>query len=334
MNINYIDENSITNFLNQNGIICEFIDVNISCNYTIYNFKYLIFPKNSIIKNCILNFKRFTGREVVFNDGFCPSSFQIKITNLERLKVPFSNYCQQLASAPAYSIALGVKEDNTLLTASLFETKSIFIGGSSGGGKSVALHNIITSLICYNNIYLSFIDLKCCEFEFYKNLKNLVSPVANTFAGAIKNLNKINDIIDTRYKKMKKLKIRTAPVDEFTPIVCFIDEYALLTSIDQKQVDSLVSRIASVGRACNVFIVVATQHAVNGTISNTIRSNLQSRIGLRCTNTAQSMNIIGSGVLTELLGCGDSYISIDGRPKLERTQILYLSDNDLNNIYN
>lgn len=334
MDINYIDENSITSFLNGSGLLCEFTDVNISCNYTIYNFKYITFPKNNIIKTCILNLKRFTGRDIIFNDGTCPSGFQIKITNLKRLKVLFKNYHQELSTAPAYSIALGVKEDNTLLTASLFEMKSIFIGGSSGGGKSVALHNIITSLICYNKIYLAFIDLKCCEFEFYKNLKNLVAPVANTFAGAIKVLNKINDIIDCRYRKMKKLKIRTAPPEEFTPLICFIDEYALLTSANQQQVDALVSRIASVGRACNVFIVVATQHAVNSTISNTIRSNLQSRIGLRCTNTAQSMNIIGSGVLTSLLGCGDSYISIDGRPELERTQILYLSDDDLNEIYN
>ena len=334
MNFEYIEPDSITQFLNGEGLMCDFKSVAPSFAYTTYYFNFVSYPKNSILKKAIQNLERFTGSELEYHEGGAPNQFIISVKNEKRIFPAFLDYCNILASAPSGSMLLGLDEQNQPITASIYDTKSIFIGGASGGGKSVALHNLITSLMCYSNFEYAFIDLKKCEFEIYKNLPSLIAPVANAFNDAIKLLKRINDIIDKRYRIMAKKRIRKATEQDFQTLVCFIDEYALLTSQNQKDIDALVSRIASIGRACNCYIVIATQHATNAVISNTIRSNLQSRIGLRCMNTAQSMNIIGDSILTSLIGLGDAVISIDGVPKNKHVQICSLSDDDLQKIYN
>lgn len=333
MNFEYITPGEISDFLNSQGLLCDFCKISPSFAFTSYYFTFLIYPKNSILKTAINNLKRYIGIDLEYKEGGASNQFIITIKNKKRIFPGFFDYCNILKTAPSGSMLLGVDTENKPFTATIYDTKSIFIGGASGGGKSVALHNLITSLMCFSKFEYAFIDLKKCEFEFYKGLSNLIAPVANTFSEAVKVLKHINDIIDKRYKVMSKKHIRKATENDFQTLVCFIDEYALLTSINQKEIDTLVSRIASVGRACNCYVVIATQHATNVVISNTIRSNLQSRIGLRCMNTAQSLNIIGSPELTSLIGYGDALLSIDGMPGLKHVQVCSINDDDLDLIY-
>ena len=81
-----------------------------------------------------------------------------------------------------------------------------------------------------------------------------------------------------------------------------------------------------------MFIVVATQHAISSIISNTIKSNLQSRVGLRTSNMAQSSCIIGTRDCVDLLGYGDSFISFDGVAGLQRVQVCNIDERVINEI--
>lgn len=261
------------------------------------------------------------------------ASFSIAIPREERNFPKFADYHKALEGKAPGEILFGLDNNGAPITKNIRDTKSFLVAGSSGGGKSVCLSNIICSLLCYSKpeeCGLVLIDLKRVEFELYKNASHLVMPVQFDYNGACKALNNVKKEIDKRYNEMQKQGIRKATTDKYPLLITIIDEYAMLVSNGQKNdVEKLVSYIASTGRACNVFIIVATQHAISTIISNTIKSNLQSRIGLRTTNIAQSSCILGTRDCVDLLGYGDSYASFDGVAGLQRIQTCYISDDDI-----
>ena len=259
--------------------------------------------------------------------------FCLEFTRKEREFPQFMSWHKELANKPAGEILFGIDGDGKPITRNIMKTKSIMIAGSSGGGKSVLLSNIICSLACYSKpeeLSMTLIDLKRCEFGMYKNLCHLNHEVITDYTSAITMLNTIRQVIDTRYTQMEQMGIRQATTDKF-PIICvIIDEYAELASRGNKQeLDSTVASIAATGRACNVFLIIATQHAVGSIISNVIKSNMQTKIGLRTTNVAQSICAIGTRDCVDLLGYGDSFIHFDGMAELKRVQVCNLSDEDI-----
>lgn len=261
------------------------------------------------------------------------SSFSLAIPREKRDFPLFSNYHKALQGKEPGEILFGIDTLGKPFTMNLRDTKSLLVAGSSGGGKSVCMSNILCSLICYTKpeqCGLVLIDLKRVEFKLFENAEHLVMPVQYDYNGAIKALSSVKKEIDKRYKSMQLHGIRKATIDKYPLLVVAIDEYAMLSSGgDKAELDKIVGYIAATGRACNVFIVVATQHAISTIISNTIKSNLQSRIGLRTTNIAQSSCILGTRDCVDLLGYGDSFMSIDGVAGLHRVQTCNITDDDI-----
>lgn len=262
------------------------------------------------------------------------ASFCLSIMRDKRDFPTFKSYNNALQDKPAGEFLFGIDERGNPVTRNIRDTKSILIGGASGGGKSVYLSNMISSLLCYSKpseCGIVLIDLKRCEFELFKNADHLVTPVQFDYDGAYNTLCSIKKEIERRYVSMQAEGIRKATVDKYPLLITFIDEYAELASHSNKnELDKIVSSIASTGRACNVFIVIATQHAISSIISNTIKSNLQTRIGLRTTNIAQSACILNARDCIDLLGYGDSYISFDGVAGLQRVQGCFIDEGDIN----
>lgn len=263
------------------------------------------------------------------------ASFCFSVPREERYFPKFWEYAGVLNGKEPGEILFGVNEQGQAITRNIRKTKSMLVAGSSGGGKSVCLNSIIASLCCYSGDFgMVLIDLKRCEFELWKNDPHLAAPVQFEYEGAVDCLRSVLIEIENRYKRMQQEGIRSATLDKFPLLVTIIDEYAELASraTNKEELDTIVSRIAATGRACNVFIIIATQHAVSSIISNVIKSNLQSRIGLRTTNIAQSSCILGARDCVDLLGYGDSYMQFDGVPGLQRIQVCFLSDEEINEI--
>ena len=99
-----------------------------------------------------------------------------------------------------------------------------------------------------------------------------------------------------------------------------VDEFATLEASPDSECAELVQYITATGRACNVFMIIATQYANNNTIPQIIRSNLQTKICLKCKNASQSVGIIGTADGVKLCGYGDAFIEIDGVPEHIRIQ--------------
>ena len=305
-----------------------------SCTYTTYVMKYLHYTTDSQLKNAIKWLEKKIGRKVEYNDlGGKERMFTISIPNQQRVFMSYRNNHPLLNSKTNGELLLGVDKMNKGITANIKNTKSILVGGASGGGKSVCMNNLICSLIQHSNrVKLCLIDLKKCEFTSYSKSRKLLYPIATTYEEAVSILKKLLDEIHKRYAYMQARGIRQATDNDFETIVCFIDEYAMLTSINQREIDDLVGQISAIGRASNVYLVIATQMPTNKVISNTIRSNIQSRICLRTMNTAQSVAILGTRDGVDLLGYGDAYLSLDGVAELKRVQVFNITSEDIEEI--
>lgn len=323
---------SIAENLTALGLPSTFINNTITCTTIKYHFNLDNITKLPKVKK-VAELLSATCHEPIKVLSSTIGHFCLEFTRKEREFPNFMCWHKRLANKPAGEILFGVDDNGQPITRNIMKTKSIMIAGSSGGGKSVLLSNIICSLACYSKpeeLSMTLIDLKRCEFGMYKNLCHLNHDVITDYTSAITMLNTIRQVIDTRYTQMEQMGIRQATTDKF-PIICvIIDEYAELASRGNKQeLDSTVASIAATGRACNVFLIIATQHAVGSIISNVIKSNMQTKIGLRTTNVAQSICAIGTRDCVDLLGYGDSFIHFDGMAELQRVQVCNLSDEDI-----
>lgn len=325
---------SIAESLTALGLPSAFIDKTITCTTIKYHFNLENITKLPKVKK-VAELLSATCHEPIKVLSSPIGHFCLEFTRKEEDRDYPSFMCwhKELANKPTGEILFGIDDNGQPITRNIMKTKSIMIAGSSGGGKSVLLSNIICSLACYSKpeeLSMTLIDLKRCEFGMYKNLCHLNHEVITDYTSALSMLNTIRQTIDTRYIKMDEMGIKQATTDKF-PIVCvIIDEYAELASRGNKQeLDNAVASIAATGRACNVFLIIATQHAVGSIISNVIKSNMQTKIGLRTTNVAQSICAIGTRDCVDLLGYGDSFIHFDGQKDLKRVQVCNLTENDI-----
>lgn len=331
--ITTLDTNDLETVLSDMGLSVAFSGLDISPSSVIYHFtlnNVLDLPKVKKIIPC-LSVLIHKDIKIIKSEK---ASFGLSIPRDKRAFPTFRANHLALKNKPAGEILFGINEKGEPITRNIRDTKSILVGGSSGGGKSVCLSNILCSLMCYSKpeeCGLILIDLKRCEFELFKNSHHLACPAQFDYDGAFNVLCGVKKEIENRYKSMQQNKIRKATTDKYPLLITVIDEYAELANKSNKnELDRIVSSIASTGRACNVFLIIATQHAISSIISNTIKSNLQSVIGLRTKNVAQSVCIINTRDCVDLLGYGDSYISFDGVADLQRIQGCYVDENDIN----
>lgn len=157
----------------------------------------------------------------------------------------------------------------------------LLIAGSSGSGKSVALHALIISAM--EQWYkIALIDPKRVELSFYKNINNLLFPIAKSAEEAENVIQNVYDLMESRYKKMDQLEQRQS---NEIPILLVIDEFSELIE-QNKRLMQTIERIASLGRACNIHLIMSTQYPIVKYVSNAIKSN-SARLCFRCKSKMQ-----------------------------------------------
>lgn len=262
------------------------------------------------------------------------SDFAIAFQRPEKewLFYKYEDYSGRLCNAdimPPGTFTVGKTLDGNWVDLNIQDTRSILIAGSSGGGKSSLMNCIIDGLIRTttrpeqdenNMLMMDFIDLKKVELSYYEPLAVTQHRVATTQSEALSLLQAVKRTIEERYTDMSNRNIIKATVDDYPIYVIFVDEYSTLNASEGTDINELVRYITSVGRACNVYMVIATQHPKNSVIDNSIRANCATKFVLACANTAQSNTICGQRIGVDLLGKGDAYICVDGRLKPIRVQ--------------
>jgi S-DNA-T family DNA segregation ATPase FtsK/SpoIIIE len=228
----------------------------------------------------------------------------------------------------------------------------LLVAGQTGSGKSVCINAIICSLLMTKTpeeLRLIMIDPKKVELTIYEGIPHLVSPVVTEPKEAVKALYWAVMEIQRRFTLLKKLKARdigganirllskdyveeALTEDEKSPlphIVIFVDELADLMLTASKDVESHILRIAQLGRAAGIHLVVATQRPSVDIITGPIKANLASRIAFRTIQAIDSRTILGHQGAEQLLGMGDMLFLRNGAPDLERYHGAYIPEKDV-----
>lgn len=242
------------------------------------------------------------------------------------------------------AFAVGKDITGNAIVGDITKMPHVIIAGTTGSGKSVCTRSIIMSLL-YNakpdEVKLILIDPKMVEFKVFEGIPHLLIPIitqAEKAAGALnwavlEMMRRYNIFAEVGANDLKSYNELSEEDDElaFMPqIVIFIDELADLMLVAGKEVEDYICRLAQMGRAAGMHLVVATQRPTTDVITGLIKANIPSRIALSVMSQVDSRTIIDMAGADKLLGNGDMLYMPIGSGKPIRVQGCFASSRDIN----
>ena len=254
-----------------------------------------------------------------------------------------SDEFQRLKSPLA--IALGHDVAGRAVVADLARMPHLLIAGTTGSGKSVCIKSITTCLIHNNTpdqLRLAMIDPKRVELVRFNGLPHIFGEVEVDLDRVVKVLRWVALEMDDRYKRFADASARH--LDDYNRkvgregkvalprIVVLIDELADLMMLAPEAVEQLLCRIAQMGRATGIHLVVATQRPSTDVVTGLIKANFPARISFATASQVDSRVILDMQGAETLLGDGDMlYLAADaGHPV--RVQGCYVGPEELDRV--
>ena len=241
-------------------------------------------------------------------------------------------------------VALGRGSDGDEVVFDLARMPHLLIDGATGSGKSVCMNAIISCLIMErtpSELQMLLIDPKRVELTPYNGIPHLITPVVvetDRVVNLLKGL--IREMMD-RYRTMEEIGVRNIetynkknPASKMPYLVVAIDELADLMMTAAFEVEQSICRLAQLGRATGIHLIIATQRPSVDVITGLIKANFPSRISFGVTSQVDSRTILDTTGAERLLGRGDMlYQPIDGTRPV-RVQSVYISDDEIGKIVN
>lgn len=236
-------------------------------------------------------------------------------------------------------ICLGVNINGVPQFANLAKMPHLLVSGTTGSGKSVGLNTFVLSLIAHKSpdeLKLVMIDPKRIEFSVYNNQRYMLWPVITENNQATTALENLVLEMERRYALFEENLNRNISeynktnTEKLPYIVCVIDEFADLMAFD-KNVSSLVQRLAQKARAAGIHLIIATQRPSVDVVTGVLKANFPNRLAYKVASSADSRTILDEAGAEDLIGRGDAlFLSGDG--SLKRIHGAYVSDTDIKSI--
>ena len=244
----------------------------------------------------------------------------------------------KLRSKAHLPVALGKGSGGETAVIDLAKMPHLLIAGATGSGKSVCINAIISCLIMERSpaeMRLLLIDPKRVEMTPYNGIPHLLTPVVvetDQVVGLLKGM--INEMLD-RYRRMEGIGVRNIEAynrkaDEKMPLlVVAVDELADLMMSAAFDVEQSLCRLAQLGRATGIHLIIATQRPSVDVVTGLIKANFPSRISFGVTSQVDSRTILDTAGADKLLGRGDMlYLPLEAsRPA--RIQGVFISDHEI-----
>lgn len=191
------------------------------------------------------------------------------------------------------------------LCADILNQPHVLIAGATGSGKSVLINSILCAALYKTpgQAGLVLIDPKRVELCAYRRLPHTIR-YASEPADIVNTINEAVTMMEYRYQLMQKQRLRKS---NFGHVYIVIDEFADLITTSKKYVLQPLCRIAQLGRAANIHLIVATQRPTRDIINGQIKVNIDARIALRCPTAQDSRNIINVNGAEHLPRYGQGY---------------------------
>ncbi len=250
----------------------------------------------------------------------------------------------QKSSSPL-TLALGKDIVGNPFITDLKKLPHLLIAGTTGSGKSVGVNAMILSLLYKNppdQLKLVMIDPKMVEFSIYADIPHLLTPIITDPKKAIGALQSVAKEMERRYSLMSEYKVKTIDsyneqaenngVEAFPYLVVVIDELADLMMTGGKEAEIPIARIAQMGRASGLHLIVATQRPSVDVVTGLIKTNLPSRVSFRVGTKIDSKVILDTDGAQSLLGRGDMLFTPPGANGLVRLHAPFATEDEIKRI--
>ncbi|HEX3456320.1 MAG TPA: DNA translocase FtsK 4TM domain-containing protein [Candidatus Baltobacteraceae bacterium] len=243
---------------------------------------------------------------------------------------------------PPLWMALGKDITGRAVFGDLCKMPHLLVAGATGAGKSVCLNTIIASLLVSatpDQVQMLMIDPKRVELTVYNGIPHLIKDVIadpRLAAGALFEMTKE---MEARYERFAKAGVRKIeeynakyPTEHLPYVVIIIDELADLMLVAPARVETTIMRLAQLGRATGIHLVVATQRPSVDVITGLIKANVPSRISFAVSSQADSRVILDLNGAERLLGRGDMLFLPIEAPKPVRAQGALITGAEVNRL--
>lgn len=251
----------------------------------------------------------------------------------------FLNSIKNRQSESKSSFIVGKSHSDKIKNCNLDDSNHVLISGQTGSGKSLFFDNILINLLLKNtpnDLRLVIIDPKYVQFQPYKDIPHLITPVINTPEHAKSAMEWVASEIDRRYNFLSMHGCRNAHsfneknTEEVLPnILVLCDEIADLMMVDGEFYDNAFFKIVEKGRAVGMHLIISTSRPSRDIITDTMIQSIQYRIGFAAASEVDSQRIIGQSGAEQLHGKGDLLLRETESSSLLRLQAPYLSDDDV-----
>ena len=244
------------------------------------------------------------------------------------------------------SIALGKSIDGNCVVGNISKMPHLLIAGTTGSGKSVCMNSIIISLLYKagpEDVKLIMVDPKMVELGIYNGIPHLLIPVVTDPKKAAGSLQWAVTEMLRRYKMMSDLGVRDLESynsivmseedgQKLPQVVIIIDELADLMMVAAKEVEDSICRIAQMGRAAGMHLIIATQRPSANVITGLMKANIPSRIAFSVASAMESRIILDTMGAEKLVGKGDMLYAPIGSGKPLRVQGCFVTDGEVESV--
>ena len=246
------------------------------------------------------------------------------------------------------SFAVGKDISGSCIIGDIGKMPHMLIAGTTGSGKSVCMNTLIISLLYKakpDEVKMIMVDPKMVELGVYNGIPHLLIPVVTDPKKAAGALQWTVTEMLRRYGLMRDEGVRDLesynkavandPTREKLPqVVVVIDELADLMLVAAKEVEESICRIAQMGRASGIHLVIATQRPSADVITGTMKANIPSRIAFSVSSAMESRIILDMQGAEKLVGKGDMLFAPHGQGKPQRVQGCFITDDEVSRVVN
>ena len=241
------------------------------------------------------------------------------------------------------AFAVGKDIAGNCIVGNIAKLPHLLIAGTTGSGKSVCTNSLIISLLYKatpEEVRLIMVDPKMVELGIYNGIPHLLIPVVTDPKKAAGALQWAVTEMMKRYRAFSEVGVRdlasynahaarTGEMDKMPQIVVVIDELADLMLVAAKEVEESICRVAQMGRAAGMHLIIATQRPSADVITGLMKANIPSRIAFAVASALESRIILDTTGAEKLVGRGDMLYFPLGSGKPLRVQGCLISDEEV-----
>ena len=251
-------------------------------------------------------------------------------------------------SAHKSTVAFAVGRDigNKEIVGDIAKLPHVLIAGTTGSGKSVCTNSLIVSLLYKSSpedVRFIMIDPKMVELAPYNGIPHLLVPVVTDpkkAAGALqwavfemmKRYKTFSELGAKKLEEYNAIAARREDVPHMPSVVVVIDELADLMLVAAKEVEESICRVAQMGRAAGMHLVIATQSPRADVITGLMKANIPSRIAFAVASSLESRIILDDMGAEKLVGRGDMLYAPLGSGKPIRVQGCFITPEEIERV--